>query len=158
MKGFQLKMEGFHWKLKDFNWKRKNFNWKWKGFNWKWKDCLELAKLTPQKWTASFITRRIWTANPRSPKIIQISEFLPSEMNGLFYYKSDLNGQSEASKNHQNLQMSAFRNERSLSLLVGFERPICVQIWTGLFFITFWRQSCSSTLSIWSHLGGGWMV
>ena len=40
----------------------------------------------------------------------------PPEMNGLFYFRSDLDG--------QNLQASAFRNERPLSLLVGFERPV----------------------------------
>ena len=48
----------------------------------------------------------------------------PPEMNGLFYYTSDLNGQSAVTENHSNLRISAFRNERPLSLLVGFGLPV----------------------------------
>ena len=69
----------------------------------------------------------------------------PSEMNGLFYYTSDLNGQSAVTENHSDFRISAFRNERPLLLQVGFERPIrglkkspkfanfCLQKWTASF-------------------------
>ena len=69
----------------------------------------------------------------------------PPEMNGLFYYTSDLNGQSAVTENHSDFRISAFRNERPLLLQVGFERPIrglkkspkfanfCLQKWTASF-------------------------